>query len=357
MVLVNILGFVLGLILLVKGSDFFVNAAASIAEKLGVSDFVIGLTLVAMGTSLPELASSIVAALKAESDIVVGNVIGSNIANIGLIVGVGALLATIMTRREMLRRDGYIMLFAALLFYLFILNGMISRFEALILVLLYVAYAVFLFENKSKFPDEDTQAFTEFLRYFLEFKYLITIKKGLEPILSHNEQNRERAGEKLKAFSSSGLVRAFAVLILSGFAVALGASLLVNEAVFFAEFFDLSKTVIGISLVAVGTSLPELGVTASAARRGYGNIAVGNVLGSNIANILLVAGTAALVFPITVIHASIRYNAPFMIFMSVLLLIFIRTGWKITRREGIAFLLLYTTFVILLFSHHALMVG
>jgi cation:H+ antiporter len=350
MVLISILGFVLGLVLLVKGSDYLVKAAVSIAEKLGVSEFVIGLTLVAVGTSLPELASSIFAALKAESDIVVGNVVGSNIANIGLIVGIGALIATIMTRREMLQRDGYIMLLAALLFYLFSFNGVISRFEALILVLLYVAYAVFLFENKSKFTDEDSQAFREFLRYFLKFKYLVTIKNGLGPILNHKERNRERAEEKIKELSRSGLLKDFTVLMLSGLAVVVGARFLVNEAVFFAEFFDISKTVIGLSLVAVGTSLPELGVTASAARQGFGNIAIGNLLGSNIANIFLVAGAAALVFPITVVRASIIYNAPFMIFMSVLLLIFIKTDWKITRREGIAFLLLYALFLIISFS-------
>ncbi|MGC9444297.1 MAG: calcium/sodium antiporter [Candidatus Methanospirareceae archaeon] len=350
MVLISILGFVLGLVLLVKGSDYLVKAAVSIAAKLGVSEFVIGLTLVAVGTSLPELASSIFAALKAESDIVVGNVIGSNIANIGLIVGIGALLATITTHREMLQRDGYIMLLAALLFLLFSFNGVISRFEALFLVLLYVAYAVFLFENTSTFTDEETRAFREFLRYFLKFTYLITIKNAMAPILNHKERNRERPGGKLTELSRSGLLKDFTVLGLSGIAVVVGARFLVTEAVFFAEFFDISKTVIGISIVAVGTSLPELGVTASAARQGYGNIAVGNVLGSNIANIFLVAGASALVFPITVVRASIIYNVPFMIFISVVLLIFIKTDWKITRREGITFLLLYAFFLISSFS-------
>jgi len=342
--------FALGLVLLVKGSDFFVEAAATIAKKLGVSEFVIGLTLVAVGTSLPELASSIFAALKAESDIVVGNVVGSNIANIGLIVGIGALLTVIMTRREMLQRDGYIMLFAALLFYLFSFNGVISRFEAMLLLLLYVAYAVFLFEIKSKFSEEDTRAFSEFLSYFLKFEYFITIKKGLGPFFNHKARNRARSEKELTEVPRSGLLRDFAVLLLSGLAVVFGARFLVSEAVFFAEFFDIPKTVIGISLIAVGTSLPELGVTVSAARQGYGNIAIGNVIGSNIANIFLVAGVAALVSPITVVRASIIYNAPFMIFMSVLLLIFIRTGWKITRREGIVFLLLYSLFMISLFS-------
>jgi cation:H+ antiporter len=131
---------ILGLVLLVKGSDFFVQAAAAIAQKLGVSEFVIGLTLVAVGTSIPELASSVAASMQHQSDIVMGNIVGSNIANIGLILGVAATLAVIKTREEMVKRDGYLMLFAALVLYLFMLNGTISRVEAVLFLLLYCAY-------------------------------------------------------------------------------------------------------------------------------------------------------------------------------------------------------------------------
>lgn len=350
MVLSNIVVFVLGLLLLIKGSDFFVKAAVAIAQKLGVSEFVIGLTLVALGTSIPELASSIFAALKTESGIVIGNVVGSNIANIGLIIGLGAVIATIKTKREMLQRDGYIMLFAALLFYLFIINARISRGEALVFLLFYVAYTVFLFESKPK--SNNTAAFNEFIRYFLQFRYLITLKSSIMPLLNSKKTRTSTPEESGKAVPKTDLTKDFLVLTVSGVAVVLGANYLVNEAIFFAEFFNIPKTVIGISLVAVGTSLPEVGVTISAARQGYGTIAVGNVIGSNIANIFLVLGVSALIFPLSVITSTIRYSAPYMIFLSLMLLVFLKSERNLRRREGITFLFLYALFLGALFFNN-----
>ncbi len=359
MVLINVVLLVLGLVLLAKGSDFFVKSAASVAQKLGVSEFVIGLTLVALGTSIPELASSVIAALEQQSGIVIGNVVGSNIANIGLIVGLGALIARIKTKQEMLKRDGYIMLFAALLFYVFIINGTVSRSEALIFLLLYIAYTVFLFEGKTKL--EGKYEFKEFIRYFLGFKYIVTIRSIIIPRLKNKNKNKKKMNNKpeeikAKELSKPDISRDFLVLIISGFAIVVGASYLVNEAIFFADFFDIPKTVIGISIVALGTSLPELGVTISAARQGYGNIAVGNVIGSNIANIFLVVGVSAMIFPLSVIKPTIFYLAPFMIFMSILLLIFIRSNWEISRIKGIVFLTLYALFLAVLFFNNLLII-
>ncbi len=356
MVLINVVLLVLGLVLLAKGSDFFVKSAASVAQKRGVSEFVIGLTLVALGTSIPELASSVIAAMEQQSGIVIGNVVGSNIANIGLIVGLGALIARIKTKQEMLRRDGYIMLFAALLFYVFIINGTVSRLEALIFLLLYIAYTVFLFETKPK--SRDKYEFKEFIRYFLGFKYIATIQSIIIPSLNKNKKKSKNTPEEIKTkeLSKPDIIRDFLVLIISGFAIVVGASYLVNEAIFFADFFDIPKTVIGISLVALGTSLPELGVTISAARQGYGNIAVGNVIGSNIANIFLVVGVSAMIFPLSVIKPTIFYLTPFMIFMSILLLIFIRSNWEISRIKGIVFLALYALFLAVLFFNKLIIV-
>jgi cation:H+ antiporter len=345
MVLVDMLLFALGLALLVKGADYFVKAAAAIAEKLGVSEFVIGLTVVAVGTSIPELVSSAIAALVRESDLVLGNVVGSNIANIGLIVGLAAVVAVIVTRKEMLKRDGYIMLFAALIFAAFVINGVISRLEGALFLLLYVAYTAFLFEDR---PKQEDGYFKEFLRYFLEFKYLKTLKTKV--LHSMNNRKTMSAEEREQQhLVRADLTKEALILGVSGFAIVIGAKLLVDEAILFSEVFNIPKTVIGFTLVAVGTSLPELGVTFSAARQGYGNIAVGNVLGSNIVNIFLVAGVAALIFPLTVIRATILYSTPFMIAISIVLLIFIRTEWKITRREGAGFLIAYALFLALLF--------
>lgn len=348
MVLVDVLLFALGLALLVKGSDYFVKAAAAIADKVGVSEFVIGLTVVAVGTSIPELASSALASFKQESDLVLGNVVGSNIANIGLVIGLTAIAAAIITRKEMLKRDGYIMLFAALIFAAFVLNGVISRLEGALFLLLYLAYSLFLFEAK---PEKEDGYFQEFIRYFLRFKYLKTLQaKVRDSMTSSKAMTAEERAQQRR--DRGQLATQTLILLVSGCALVIGANFLVEEAIFFSELFKISRTVIGVTLVAVGTSLPELAVTFSAARQGYGNIAVGNVLGSNIANILLVAGVAALIFPLAVIRATILYNTPFMIAISILLLIFIKTEWKITRREGIVFLLVYTLFLCVLFYIH-----
>ena len=343
----RIIVLILGLILLVKGSDFFVKAAAAIAKKLGVSEFVIGLTLVAVGTSIPELASSVAASMQQQSDIVMGNIVGSNIANIGLILGVAASLAVIKTREEMLKRDGYLMLFAALVLYLFILNGTISRLEAVLFLLLYLAYILFLLKEKPQF--EGAYGFKEFLAYFFKFEYVRTVLNAVSDRNSRRLRNKNFSEvaqpEPQPKESKTGFVKDIVVLILGGVAVIGGAKYLIAEAVFFAEYFQISKILIGITIVAVGTSLPELSVSVSAARQGYGDIAVANVIGSNIANIFLILGVSAVIFPIAITRTTLVFIAPFMIVMTVLLLVFVKTHWELSHIEGLAFLVLYAAFM------------
>jgi len=349
MIYVYILLFAFGLIFLVKGADYFIKSAASIAEKLGVSGFIIGLTLVALGTSIPELATAIAASLKKASGLVIGNVVGSNIANIGLIIGVAATIAVIKTKKPMLNRDGYIMLFASLLFYIFITNGIISRIEAVIFLLLYFAYMIFLMEMK---PELQEYHFGHFIRYFFRFQYLVTIRSRIFSAMNRKKKKEVTPEEKrkIKELFKAGLVKDFLILIISGFAVVLGANYFIEAAIFFANLFNVSDTFIGLSLVAVGTSLPELSVSITAARKGYGNIAVGNIIGSNIANIFLILGISGLIRPVSVIKSTLYYTAPFMIFMSILLLVFIRSYWNIRRIEGAVFLVLYAVFMTLLFT-------
>lgn len=349
--LVNTGLFIVGLVLLVKGSDFFVKSASSIAKKLGVSEFVIGLTLVAVGTSIPELVSSVMASIKQQSGIVIGNVVGSNIANIGLIVGLVAVIAIIKTREEMLRRDGYIMLFAALLFYVFIFNKMISRIEAVIFLLMYMGYMVFLFKAKPKFKGK--YHFREFIGHFLKLRYLIVIRGGISP---HKREKRVTPStkRKVKELPKKGVIRDLLILIASGFAIVFGANYLIDGAIFYADFFNVPNTIIGVSLVAIGTSLPELSVSVSAARKGFGNIAIGNIIGSNIANIFLILGVSALIFPLSIIESTLVYTTPFMIFMTLLLLIFVKSQWELGRIEGIVLLILYIAFMSFLFYNSSL---
>ncbi|MGB9939357.1 calcium/sodium antiporter [Methanosarcina sp.] len=380
----NILIFLGGLVLLVKGADLFVSTSSLIARRFGVSEFIIGLTLVSVGTSVPELASSLTASLQQASGIVMGNIIGSNIANIGLIASTAALLTNIRTEEVMLKRDGYIMLFSSFLLFLLMLDFKISRLDAFIFILLYLVYLLFLLDKVKKHEEEIY--FKDFMVYFFKFEYLFDLesiiklhiqkyrngKKGYE---KRNEKKTEsESGTDRRTGAGSGtesiteseyenidvdvtaenlyeasLLIEFFKLVASGAAIIIGAKYFVEQAIFFALLLEVPETLIGISLVAVGTSVPELMVTVSAARSDYGGIALGNVIGSNIANILLVLGCAGLVHPITTTNLGIYYIAPFMLIMSSLLLLFIRTGWRVKRFEGLILLFLYLGFMILIF--------
>lgn len=345
MIITNFLTLLLGLVFLVKGSDYFVKSASAIAEKLGVSEFVIGLTLVAVGTSIPELASSIVASIQHASGIVVGNVVGSNIVNIGLIVGLAAFLSPMKTEVEMLRRDGYIMLFAAVLFFVFALNGELSKIESGIFLLLYIAYSFFLFEEAEKY--EGKLHFKEFIIYFFKFQYINSARQKINGI--SNGANPTNGDSGNKTGQKEGFSKDILTLVLSCAAIVIGANYFVEESIFFAKLIGISDTIIGTTLVAVGTSLPELAVTVSAARQGYGNIALGNIIGSNITNVFMILGLSGLLFPIAVAEISLFFSTPVMIVISVVLLIFISTGWEIKRWEGVALMAIYAAFLLVLF--------
>jgi cation:H+ antiporter len=339
MVLVHLAFLIAGLVLLVKGSDYFVKSASSIARSLGVSDFIIGLTLVAIGTSIPELASSVAASLQQSGGLVVGNVVGSNVANIGLIVGAAAALSVIRTEREMLVRDGYIMLFAALLFLVLVSDGRIGPYEAGAFLLLYIAYVFFLVEDKPKYRGRHD--FRGYVRYFLRFGYLARILRGAGAIAGRGQREEGSRDLQLKP-----LIKDILIICASGLAIVAGAHYLVREAIYIAGLLKVPDLVIGITLIAVGTCLPELTISVSAARKGYGSIVVGNIIGSNIANVFLVLGLSGSIFPLSVKGFTTTITGIFMILLSLLLLFFIRTGWEIRRRDGIVFLALYVFFVV-----------
>lgn len=343
MIYINLIILLAGLILLVKGSDYFVKSSSSIANKRGVSEFTIGLTLVAVGTSIPELASSITASIQNAGGIVIGNVVGSNIANIALIVGCAAILSTIKTETGMLKKDGYIMLFAAVLFLVFSFNSSISRIEGIIFILFFIAYILFLFQDKTKYEEEPQ--FKDFITYFFRFKYITDVKQKVESGINQKPIN----GEQKQSVAFEGIGKDLLIILISGVAIVFGARYFIEQSIFFAQLLNLSDELIGITLVAVGTSLPELMVTLSASRKGYGSIALGNVIGSNVANIFLILGISSILLPLDINKLTLQYTAPFMIFISVLLLIFISTHWEIRKGEGLALIMLYIGFMIGLF--------
>lgn len=347
MIAIQLLVFLGSLILLVKGSDFLVKSSASIAKKLGISEFIIGLTLVAIGTSVPELAASVIAAVKHESGIIIGTAVGANIVRIALVIGVAATISVIKTREEMVSRDGYIMLFAALLFMIFIFNYNISKIEGLILLLFYVAYVFYLFEAKPRFKEK--YRFREFLSYFFGFRYLMTIKSklvaGVNDITSYERR-------KILRLFQAGLFKDFVIVAISAFLIVIGANFLVDSSVFLANFFRVPQTIIGVTILALGTSLPELSVSITAARKGYGNIVVGTIIGSNIAHIFLVVGLSAVIHPLSVIKTTLLFTAPSMVFISILFLIFIKSGWEIRRSEAAFFLFFYAVFMAVIFFNN-----
>jgi len=346
---IKILLFSAGLLLLVKGADYFVKAAASLAKKLGVSELVIGLTLVALGTSVPELASSIVAAFKGQTGLVVGMVIGANVANMLLITGIAAVFVAIGTKREMIERDGFIMLATTALFCLFAWNGAFSRLEAAAMLLVYVAYTLFLFTAKAGL--EEQYGFRQFLNYLFRFQYILTIKDGVRAGLSRRKTTKATAvaEKKIERAFQEGIVKDLLVMLAGGTAIAFGADLFIGAAVYFAEILKVPSVVVGASVVSFGTTLPEMSVTVSAARKGYGNIALGNVIGSCITNAGLIIGVSGLIRPLRAARAGLPLLLSFLLFACLLLLVLIRSAWRIRRWEGAILLVFYATYAALLY--------
>lgn len=313
----NILFFIIGLIVLIKGSDWFIDAASYIARKFHVSEIVIGLTLVSIGTSLPELATNIYASIEGEGDFAVGNVVGSNIANVALVLGIGAvLMRKIPSSGTIQKRDGTTMIIVYLIFFIFCFFNnsekgefIINRYESIIFLIIFSVYMYILFfssdNNKNEIEDE-----------------------------VHKHESK-----------FSNIVSASLVFIIGLLAVYLGSNLMVDNAVCSAEKLGISKAVIAATIVAFGTSVPELAVTIAGVVKKEEAIALGNIIGSCIFNITLVIGVSACINPISASSQSVYVLTPFMIFTGILLLIFMISDSIISRKEGFALLLIYLIFM------------
>ena len=294
--------FIIGFVLLIKGSDIFIDGAAALAKKIGASEHMIGLTLVAFATSLPELAVSSIASFNKEGGIAIGNVLGSNIANICLVLGVAALIMQLRTSKETGRDALFMTGVTFLLFGFIILDKKIERYEGLIFLAL---YAVFIY-------------------------YLYKTHKGRTDFREKNDE---------------GYVKETVFIILGSVGVVLGAHFLVESGVGIAELLHVSPLIIGLTMIAVGTSLPELASSVAAALKKKHGIAVGNIIGSNIINILLVLGVAGGINPIGT-KENLFVTLPFLLAVSLLMLFFVRR--KITGKHGVFLLILYGCFIALL---------
>lgn len=305
-----------GLALLLAGGEALVKGSVAVAQRFGVSPMLIGLTLVGFGTSTPELVTSVQAARLGAPGIAVGNIVGSNIANILLILGLSALICPLATTREAFRRDGSVLIGASLVLLAVVLGGAISRWAGAGFLALLLAYTLFA--------------------YFAE-------RGGVHPAAVVH------AGEAADVahLPPRGMGATLGALLAAGgiAAVVLGADLLVEAALVIARAAGLSEAVIGLTLVAVGTSLPELVTSVMAALRRHADIAFGNIVGSNIFNILGIAGITALVSPIAVPAEIVRFDIWVMVATALLLVLFAVTGWRVSRREGVALLACYAVYV------------
>lgn len=323
----------LGLVLLVAGAEALVRGASSLARRIGMSSLVVGLTVVAVATSTPELAVTMDAVLSGAPDLAVGNVVGSNIANILLILGVSALVLPLTVRLRLVRIDLPIMVFLSVLLLVLALDGTVGQVDGLLLLLGFVAYTA------------------------------VSVVLGRRP--DAGEAGPADAAPAAEAVSATAAddkppasVLVSLVLVAVGIALLVGgARLLVAGASNIAEALGVSGLVIGLTVVAVGTSLPELAASVVAARRGERDMAVGNIVGSNIANIGLILGLPAVLAGggVPVPGAAIALDMPLMIATAVALLPIAFTGFVIRRWEGAFFIALYaayTAYLVLAATEH-----
>lgn len=297
----------IGFVMLVKGADWFVDGAAGIAERFGVPQLVVGLTIVAMGTSAPEAAVSITAALKGSADITIGNVVGSNILNILIILGVSSVIVSIAVAKSTIRYEiPYMLIITALLLGMGWTGNVITFGEGVVLWLAFILYLAYLFAMAKKNREE------------------VSEDEQLKPVW------------QLLVLTVVGLVL-----------IVWGSDVTVDAATAIAQYVGLSERFIGLTIVALGTSLPELFTSVSAAMKGKADIAIGNIVGSNIFNILFVVGTTALITPV-VFAPNFVIDTLVAIAAGVLLLLCVLRGKKLTRTGGILMLLSYVGYFIYL---------
>lgn len=311
--------FVLGLVLLIVGAELLVRGAIRLAMGIGISPLVVGLTVVALGTSSPELAVTIQSAFSGQSDMAMGNVVGSNITNILLILGLSALITPLVVVRQMVRLDVPVMIGSSFLLLVLGWDGAISRGDGAILFTTIILYTT----------------------------YLITLSRQEQKT---NSESIDEAGERHLTSKQWGVN---SLMVIGGLALlTFGARWMVDSAVIFARYLGISELIIGLTIVSAGTSLPEIVTSIVASIRGERELAVGNVIGSNIFNILCILGLAALVSPASIAVSSVvlRFDIPVMIAIALLCLPIFFNGYTIFRWEGallLSYYFIYTIYLVL----------
>lgn len=313
---------VAGFVVLVLGADWLVRGASRLATAVGISPLVVGLTVVAFGTSAPELAVSVMSAFNGQADIALGNVVGSNICNVLLILGISAIIIPLTVHRQLVRLDIPVMVGASLLMWAMALDGSIGRLDGMVLALLVVGYTIYLIRRSRR---EETAV---------------------------REEYEKEYGAPTDEKPSAAMIFKMLGLIVAGIVgLVLGSKWLVDSATFIALEFGISELVIGLTIIAFGTSLPEVATSIMAALKGERDIAVGNIVGSNTFNILTVLGIASVVSPagISVPAEALRFDIPFMVMIALVCWPMLADGLKVSRINGIFLISFYGAYLAYLF--------
>jgi len=296
---------IVGFVFLIKGSDFFVDGASSIASLLKIPTIIVGLTIVAFGTSAPEAAVSITSAITGNNAMAVSNVIGSNLFNILMVIGISALLGELLMEKDVLNKDLPFLVGITVLFAAFIIIGWnVSQIEGIILLIILIAYVAHLIKSAKK---SDNANVVEKPKFTLPYSIL------------------------------------FIIIGLAG--IVIGGDLVVNSASDIAIAFGMSETLVGLTIVAIGTSLPELVTSLTALKKGENQLVIGNVIGSNIFNSLFVLGASSAITAIS-LDSSMLIDVTFMVFVTLLCFIFGKTQDKFDRKEGAILVALFIAYMI-----------
>lgn len=328
LLLKSIIILIVGFILLIKGADFFVEGSSAVAKRLRIPSMIIGMTIVAMGTSLPECAVSVTASLTGNNTLAISNAIGSNIFNLLVVCGVCSLFVPLAVQKSTLQKEFPLSIFCAgLLLLLGYLGMTLGHIDGIILIIIFAGYLLWMIQSarnarNQTFADEDSDT------------------AGSRTSLSAEEI--EQVASNINLLPAWKCI----IFILGGMiAIKYGGDFVVNGASAIASSLGLSQTLIGLTIIAMGTSLPELVTSIVAAKKDEVDMAVGNVIGSNIFNILLVLGVAAAISPVGFIMENM-IDIAFLILISVITLVFAWTSKEINRKEGIIMLLLYAVYMV-----------
>ena len=308
---VNSFYLLLGGLLLFWGADLLVDGSKNLSLKLGIRPLIVGLTVVAFGTSAPELLVSLVSAAKGSPEMAVGNIIGSNIVNIALILGIVSILKPVYVRKESLKTDFPVMLIVGILLFIFSIDGTLSRLDGVLLLLSFIAYIIFcIYTSKDKDSEDQVPP------------------------------------KKSKLFYSS-------ITIIGSINIILGANLLVQGGIFWARAFNVSEVFIGLTLFAIGTSLPELATSTVAILKEESDISLGNIIGSNIQNISLILAAVACISPLSIPGIFLKADLPIMLSYSFLLFLILLVRKKLERTSGLFLLVSYCFYVYYLYYRNS----